>query len=284
MTLTAILSQHPIRLAKLGGNERVAFREAGSAKEVTHVLLHGIGSASGSWVFQLQAAQMRSDVRVLAWDAPGYGQSTPLPSSHPDASEYALRIWDWLDVLGVRDPVTLVGHSLGAIMAARATCLHPTRVRHLALLSPARGYGSANAVERDKKLRDRLTLLKTLGPQGMALTRSAAMLSPRASSGLVDAVRETMASIDPAGYTQASWLLARSDLLADLAAVGCPVTVASGSADFVTPPQACQDVARQVGQDWQDLGPIGHACPLEAPHAVNAVTGLAPQPSKEGAS
>lgn len=283
MTPIAILSQHPIRQAKLDGDRVVAFREAGSAKKVTHVLLHGIGSASGSWMFQLQAAHMRSDVRVLAWDAPGYGQSTPLPCAHPDAGEYAQRLWDWLNALGAHEPVALVGHSLGAIMAARATCMQPKRVRHLALLSPARGYGSANAAERDRKLRDRLTQLKTLGPQGMASTRSVAMLSPGASAGLIDAVRETMAGIDPAGYTQASWLLARSDLLADLEQVDCPVAVASGSADLITPPQACRDVARQVGQDWQDLGPVGHACPLEAPHAVNALTGLAPQPSKEGA-
>lgn len=281
MTPTTILSQHPLRLAELGGGTRVAYREAGTAAAVTHVLLHGIGSASGSWAFQLQAAQANPAVRVLAWDAPGYGDSTPLAPEAPDATDYATRLWAWLDVLNVHTPVTLVGHSLGALMVARAALLHPSRVRQLVLLSPARGYGSAAPAERAQKLGDRLALLTKLGPQGMAQARGAAMLSPTAPPALVDAVRETMARIHVGGYTQAARLLDQGDLLADLRQATCPVRVASGSADTITPPAACEAVARSVGQDRQDLGPVGHACPLEAADAVNALTGLVPSPSAE---
>lgn len=282
MTPATILSQHPIRLAELNTGVRVGYRGAGSAIETTHVLLHGIGSGSGSWAFQLQAAQRRTDLRVLAWDAPGYGQSTRLASEEPDATAYAVRLWAWLDAMGSHAEVSLVGHSLGALMAARAALLRPGRVRQLILLSPARGYGDASPVEREKKLSDRLNLLRNLGPAGMARERAAAMLSPNAPSALVEAVRDTMASIHLDGYTQAARLLDQGRLLEDLARVVCPVTVASGSADTITPPQACQTVANQVRQDRLDLGPVGHACPLEAADAVNALTGLAPQRQTTG--
>ncbi len=281
MTPSDLLLQHPVRLAELGGGTRVAYREAGTATAVTHVLLHGIGSASGSWAFQLQAAQANPAVRVLTWDAPGYGDSTPLAPEAPDATDYATRLWAWLDVLNVHSPVTLVGHSLGALMVARAALLHPSRVQQLVLLSPARGYGNAAPAERAQKLGDRLALLTQLGPQGMAQARGAAMLSPAAPPALVDAVRGTMARIHMGGYTQAARLLDQGDLLADLRQVTCPVRVASGGADTITPPAACEAVARSVGQDRQDLGPVGHACPLEAADAVNALTGLVPSPSAE---
>lgn len=281
MTPSDLLLQQPIRLAELGGGVHVAYREAGAAAVVTHVLLHGIGSASGSWAFQLQAAQGNPAVRVLAWDAPGYGNSTPVSPEAPDANDYAVRLWAWLDALNVRTPVTLVGHSLGALMVARAALLQPARVQRLVLLAPARGYGKAPAAERAEKLSGRLALLSKLGPEGMAQARGAAMLSPAAPAALVDAVRETMARIHVGGYTQAARLLDQGDLMADLQQVGCPVLVASGSADTITPPASCQSVARSVGQDRHDLGPVGHACALEAADAVSALTGLAPSTPAE---
>ena len=254
---------------------RVHYRSAGPSRRVSHVLLHGIGSGSGSWVRQLQAAQGLDDCRVLAWDAPGYESSESVAADWPQASDYADRLWSWLDALEVTQAVTLVGHSLGALMAASAAASQASRVTQLILLAPARGYGAAAEAERTKKLQDRLATLNTLGPAGMAKARSAAMLSPQAAPELVAAVRANMARVLPAGYTQAARLLAHGDLLADLARVTCPVQIASGSADSITPPAACQAVAAQHGVAWQDLGPVGHACMLEAALAVNALLGLA---------
>lgn len=85
------------------------------------VLLHGIGSASGSWLHQLQDASLG---RVLAWDAPGYADSSPLKLAEPAAADYAQVLWAWLDALQINE-VHLVGHSLGCIMAASAARLHP---------------------------------------------------------------------------------------------------------------------------------------------------------------
>lgn len=254
---------------------RVQYRQAGMGASTAQclVLLHGIGSASASWLHQLQAASSQP-VRVLAWDAPGYGQSSPVHAAEPLASDYAERLWAWLDALGIQQPVTLVGHSLGAIMATAATRMAPHRVARLVLLAPARGYGNASTEERDKKRADRLHNLTTLGPAGMAQKRGAAMLSPNAAPGQIAFIQSVMAQINPAGYTQATHLLAQADLLADLAHCTCPVAVASGLADSITPPDACQSVATAAGVPWQDLGAVGHACPLEAAAAVNTLLGL----------
>lgn len=255
----------------------VAWRCAGDGARVSHVLLHGIGSSSGNWVRQLQAATHTPGVRVLAWEAPGYGNSTPLSADTPSADDYAERLWGWLDALDVLHPVTLVGHSLGALMAGAATRQQPERVARLVLLSPARGYGAASAPERDEKLRARLDNLQRLGPAGLAAARAAAMLSPGADADQVDFVREGMAQIIPAGYTQAARMLSGGDLCAELKTVRCPVEVASGSLDTITTPAACQAVADAAGVPWQDVGAVGHACPLQAHAAVNRLLGLATQ-------
>jgi pimeloyl-ACP methyl ester carboxylesterase len=279
------------------GSGRIGFRRAGPGKshartagQTPLVLLHGIGSGSGSWVRQLEAF---GDTReVLAWDAPGYGASTPVPAQRPQAQDYGARVWAWLDALGVGEPVTLVGHSLGAIMATSAAGLQPARVMRLVLLSPAGGYGLAAPEVREAKLRDRLHNLETLGPAGMAAKRGAAMLSAQTaqaaqadiSSGgapaspasgqgraLLAYVQATMAQVIPAGYTQATHLLADADLAGLLSAVKAPLVMASGAADTITPPAGCEALARGAHAPYVSLGPVGHVCALEGPDAVNAL-------------
>ena len=232
------------------------------------VLLHGIGSASASWLRQLQVLQ--AQFTVLAWNAPGYTGSSRLPDESPTADDYAARVWAWLDALQV-ERITLVGHSLGALMAAAATRAEPQRVERLFLLSPASGYGLAEAEVRASKLRDRLHALDTLGPQGIADKRGAAMLSPQADAEQVAFIKEVMAQIDPLGYAQAARMLSNGRLLEDLAHITCPIRVASGNLDAITTPAACRLVADAARTPLIDLGPVGHACSLEAGDQVNAL-------------
>ena len=263
----------PLRVATSAGE--VDYRQAGAAAAVTHVLLHGIGSGSASWLNQLEAAEKNQSVRLLAWEAPGYGGSEPVEPDRPDAGDYARRLWAWLDAMKAGQAVTLVGHSLGALMAARAAIQRPEQVARLVLLSPAQGYARANPANRQKKLDERLNTLQSLGLPGMAKSRGAAMLSPQAEPALVQYVQTVMAQLHPAGYTQAIHLLVGGDLLTDIAQVRCPVEVASGTADTITPPEGCQRVAAAANVPWIDLGDAGHACALDAPDKVSALMGLA---------
>ena len=268
---------------------RVQYRRAGLAKHVTHVLLHGIGSGSGSWVAQLEAARRSHDLCVLAWDAPGYGESVSLDKQSPLAHDYAARMWAWLDALqkngtNVSRSFVLAGHSLGALIAARAAAMRANAVSRLVLLSPAQGYGNALPEEREEKLHSRLNNLKALGPEGMAAKRSHAMLSPNASKVQLDWVREIMSQIHPHGYAQAAYMLSQGTLLRDLEGVRCPVVVASGEADGITPPAACALVAEAAGVERVSLGSVGHACPLEAAERVNTLMGLVNAELKEGST
>ena len=296
------LQSFPLREFTLSTG-RVAWREAGrrvgSVRPITHVLLHGIGSNSANWLAQLEAASSNPNVYVVACDAPGYGRSDALPMPNPTAADYAERLLAWLDVLAAQDddahglcrdntrpstifPITLVGHSLGCLMAASAARQMPERIKQLILLSPAQGYARARASERDKKLQDRLDGLARLGPVGLAQSRGAAMLSPSAGADQVAFVQAAMAQINRAGYAQAARMLAGGDLLSDLSqfcsgavASAHLVSVASGSADTITPPAGCQQVAAHINAPYTSLGAVGHACAVEAPDQVTRLIGLA---------
>ena len=290
MTLDQQLAAFPLLHIKTPSG-RIAYRRAGSSLVTsastntstntstqavsTLVLLHGIGSSSSSWLYQLQAPAAQRI--VLAWNAPGYTGSDPLPQDAPTAAGYAQRMWVWLDALGI-ERITLAGHSLGGLIAGAAARAAPRRVERLILLAPAGGYGTAPATVREARLRERLDNLAALGPQGMAEQRGAAMLSPQAAKDQIAFVKQTMAQVDPAGYTQAARMLAQGDLATDLAHVTCPITVASGSADGVTPPEACRRIATAARTTLIDLGPVGHICALEAASAVNQLLAAGDHP------
>lgn len=242
-----------------------SFREAGSGAPL--VLLHGIGSGSGSWSNQLGALP----ARVVAWDAPGYGDSPALADDAPDAGAYAASLGELLESLRIQ-LCTLVGQSLGAIVATRFAADHPEHVNRLVLLAPARGHGGLPEAERRQKLEDRIGAMNRLGPLEHARQRAANQLGPHASASAHALVRETMERLRPAGYAQAARLLAQSDIAADAARCRVKVIVASGSEDRIVPEAAARAVAALFpAATYRSLGPVGHASYADDPGAVNAL-------------
>lgn len=270
-TLEARLARFPARQIELAKQRVLSYREADGAAAndaLPLVLLHGIGSGAASWVQQLEA--LGANRRVLAWDAPGYGMSTPVAPESPVASDYASVLTEWLDALHIERCV-LVGHSLGAIIAGAFAAVHPQRVSGLLLLSPAGGYGAACAEVRETKRDQRLAMLNELGPQGLADKRSANMLSSHASDEARTWVRWNMSRVIARGYAQATHLLANADLAADLARFKGRVDVAVGADDTITTPAACERLALVAGTQLQVVPRAGHAGYIEASAAYTAI-------------
>jgi pimeloyl-ACP methyl ester carboxylesterase len=270
--------------------------EHNGALTETVVLLHGIGSGASSWTKQLQAMSRQqneqqknsqiTDQRVLAWNAPGYGASSSIGFSWPLASDYASILWTWLDTLKVSNShspgrLHLVGHSLGALIAASATLMRPSQVSRLTLLAPAQGYLQETEEVRDRVLNQRLATLDQLGPQGLAAARAPSMLSADAASSDIAFVQNVMSGLNPDGYRSAAQMLALGDLLADLRFIkelvpDLNIQVASGLQDVITPPAKCIKVAAVLSKKLIDLGGVGHLCAFEASDAVNQLIGLEP--------
>ena len=247
------------------GHGELAWREAGQGTAL--VLLHGIGAGSGSWVGQLEG--LASSFRVIAWDAPGYGASAPLPQAQPLAGDYARVLAEFLQALKI-DALALVGHSLGTIMAAAWAARPTAKLRRLVLASPARGYAQATPEARAAKYRERIELVERLGIEGMAAQRAARLCAPGAAADAIEIVRRNMARCTPGGYAQAAHMLANDDLALHLGKVGVPTAVLCGELDSVTPPAACKQVADDAGAPFTLLPGAGHACYVEDARRFNA--------------
>jgi pimeloyl-ACP methyl ester carboxylesterase len=263
----AVATLPPQKKLRTKEGRTICYREAGSGTPL--VLVHGIGSRAFSWEAQLASAALR--YRVIAWDAPGYGESDPFPDEKPKAEDYAHALAALLDGLGIKQ-AHVVGHSLGAIMAGSFARLYPDRVLSLVLASPARGYGNATAEMREQKLRERLDVLDSVGPQGMAEKRSHVLVAPNARPEALAKVKAAQASINPHGYRQAVYMLNGADLREDGPKIKARTLVMCGSADVVTPEKGCQMIADSVpGARYASLPGLGHCFNIEDPAAFDAV-------------
>ncbi|MGC4029295.1 MAG: alpha/beta hydrolase [Steroidobacteraceae bacterium] len=254
----------PLRHATVEGGV-ISWREAGQGEPL--VLLHGISSGSASWLQQLE--HLSQSFRVMAWDAPGYGESAPLPVADPRAEDYALVLHRMLS--SQCGPMHLVGHSLGALVAAAYARAYPERLLSLSLLNPAVGYGSQAPEVREAKLNGRLEQVRRLGPEGLAEERAPALVSARASPAALEILRWNARRLTVGGYEQAARMLASGDLLRDLADIALPVMVLTGTADDITPPGSADEAAR-AGRAVSriSLDGVGHASYVEDPQGVDA--------------
>src|SRR5436190_2165566 len=109
--------------------------EAGTGPPV--LCLHGIGASSVA--FTPQFDELAADLRLIAWDAPGYANSAD-PDGAPGLDGYADAA---AQVAKERadGPVHVLGVSWGGVIAVRLANRHPALVRSLILADSTRGSG-----------------------------------------------------------------------------------------------------------------------------------------------
>ena len=246
-------------------NVTISYREAGQGIPV--VLLHGIGSGSGSWLFQLEALQ--KNYHLIAWDAPGYGQSSPLTREIPEASDYADVLKRLVDALALKT-FYLIGHSFGSLIAAAYCHQFAASVSSLVLVNPAMGYGKNRPEERDRKNQVRIELMHSLGPAGLAQERGRKLVSSTASKTAVRLVQWNMSRLHKQGYIQAVNMLANSDLCEFCQGIDKSVLVLCGSEDQITPETMAIKIAWCYEKShYISLEGMGHASYIEGAAKFN---------------
>lgn len=233
MTLIEQLEQFELKVISFDGIQQ-SYREAGQGKNL--VLLHGISSGSGSWVKQLQ--QLSRHFHVIAWDAPGYGQSDQLATDQPSAADFAVRLKGMLDTLGLTK-IILVGHSLGALQAAAFQALYPEHVEALVIANVAQGYKGFDVQKQQEVYAKRPKMLQELGALGMAQSRGPHLVA-HATDDVLALIAQVMQNISLGGFRQASYLLAYDAIQSYLNLKQQHIHVIKGMADGITPPQGIQ--------------------------------------------
>ncbi|WP_244640652.1 alpha/beta fold hydrolase [Pelagibacterium lentulum] len=240
------------------------------------ICLHGIGSLATT--FAPLAERLGPDLRVIAWNAPGYGRSRPLASDWPLAADYADALLRFCDGLKL-DRVHVLGHSLGTLIGASFAAAYPNRVSSLTLASCAHGRGTPRGHKLSEIDAKRLEDLDRLGVNEFARIRSPRLVfEPGVNHDLVEAVRADMTTITMPGYGQAVRMLASGDLSADCTKVQVPTSVIVGLHDQVTPPEqsraAYQALVPKARSKFVSVPNCGHALHRQAPDALAATIAL----------
>lgn len=99
----------------------------------TVVLLHGIAASRLSW--QNLIPEISGTYRIVNIDLLGFGDSPKPQRADYTPDEHIRSLHYTLNRLGIRGPIILVGHSMGALIAVHYAARHRRRVQRLVLCS-----------------------------------------------------------------------------------------------------------------------------------------------------
>lgn len=97
------------------------------------VFLHGIGASYRMWDEILKLLPLR--FQFITLDLLGFGRS-PKPDIHYAVEQHLVAIEKTLREQNIKHPVTIIGHSLGSLLAIEYANKNSKRVEKLILLSP----------------------------------------------------------------------------------------------------------------------------------------------------
>jgi pimeloyl-ACP methyl ester carboxylesterase len=138
-----------------------AFGSRGAGEPI--VLVHGAFASSHLW--QDVLPRLPKGHRVLVLDLLGHGRSDPSGREAMTVNAHASRLVQLLDVMGVTT-ASLVGHDMGAVIAACVAQRRPERVARLALINPTLLASSA----RDAVVTTRIARVAAFAPLWLKLS------------------------------------------------------------------------------------------------------------------
>ena len=186
------------------GDARLRYREAGRGAAV--VLLHGYTQRIE--LMEDLADSLSGSFRVIVFDERGFGES----SKFSDPARYGQAMVE--DVIGLLDHLKLrrahvVGHSMGALVAAQAALRHPDRIASASLIAGPFWSDSANfsqgtapfvqALERGEGLTGFIKWIFPGIPDSMAVAFNAQAMPTLDLGSLIASLKAMSALVLPAG-------------------------------------------------------------------------------------
>jgi pimeloyl-ACP methyl ester carboxylesterase len=249
----------------LVGGLRIGFRRAGAGPPL--VLLHGGLGDSRAWRDQLE--DLTDEFTVVAWDAPGCGESSDPPDDFR-LGDYADSLAGLINALGLQRPHVL-GHSFGAGLALELYRRHPEVPRSLVLAGAYAGWaGSLSGEEVEKRLRLALEVAELLPdrfvPQSIPGLFSD-LIPPERSQELAAIMSEAR----PVGTRVMAHAFAEADLRDVLPQIQVPTLLLCGEADERSPLPVAHELHAAIPTSRMVVLPgLGHETYVEAPERFNA--------------
>jgi flavin reductase (DIM6/NTAB) family NADH-FMN oxidoreductase RutF len=225
------------------------------------VFIHGVGLNADAWYPQIEA--FADTHRVIAIDMLGHGGSAP-PREDATLDSYVEQLRQLLDDLGIA-AATVVGHSMGGLVALGLALRHPGRILRVAVLNSVYDRDSASRIAVEARARE-IAARGSAGNVDEPLRRWFGQEAANSPNRIFAQVKQWLTSVDPRSYAIAYRIFATSDdafigRLSDLAA---PALFATGSLDPNSTPAMALAMARAT--------PRGQALVLDGQrHMMNLV-------------
>lgn len=225
---------------------------------MTTILLHGIGGPS--WGDLVPDA--------LDWPFPGFCGTAPLPAMTFPALTQALLAT--MDAKGIAK-ATLVGHSMGGMVAQDFCATHPDRVAKLVLYGTTPAFGGRDPSFADAFLRARLGPLEGRSMEDAAPAMLEGMFGEDADPAAMPQALAAMRAVPADVYRDTLRCLTTFDRRADMARIAAPTVLIAGERDQAAPLKTMQRMAEAIpGARIIVIPGAGHLIHLEKPAAFAA--------------
>ncbi|MEP6792036.1 MAG: alpha/beta fold hydrolase [Ramlibacter sp.] len=229
----------------------------------TVLMLHGIGGGHLAFAPQVETLAS-SGYRAVAWDMPGYGHSPPVePYNFKGLAQRCIALIEALKC----GTVTLVGHSMGGMVAQEVVARRPGLVGKLVLCGTSPSFGKPDGDWQREFVAQRTAPLdagKTMGE--LAETLIPQMVGPGSLPEGVKLATHCMSLVNPATYRRALEALVTFDRRANLPNIHVPTLLVAGEHDKNAPPAVMKKMAASIpGSTYIEMHGIGHLQNLEAP-------------------
>lgn len=235
----------------------------------TVLMLHGIGGGHLAFAPQVETLAS-SGYRAVAWDMPGYGHSAPIePYNFKGLAESCIAL---IESLRCGD-VTLLGHSMGGMIAQEVVARRPELVGKLVLCGTSPSFGKPDGDWQRNFIAERTAPLDA----GQTMAQLAGMLVPEMAgpAALPEGLQlatHCMGLVNPSTYRRALEALVCFDRRANLPNIAVPTLVIAGEHDRNAPPAVMKKMAASIPRStFIEMEGVGHLQNLEAPDEFDAL-------------
>jgi pimeloyl-ACP methyl ester carboxylesterase len=248
----------------------IEYRAAGDRGKPVVLMLHGLGSSSAG--YRAQFAGLSRDFHVIAWNAPGFGDSSQIGRDDASIHDYADALEAFLRALGLKRLPVLVGSSWGSVIALAFARRYPQLVGSLVLSAPNVAKGHLIGESRDAELDAWLRTANIDLPVSRAAIADR-LLAPDTSPLIRRHAERLRDAMTTEGWRQAIWSLFTIHTPDIISEIRCPITLFSGTLDQVAPHRdhAERLVAAAPWAKSISFADCGHMLKLEAPSRFNAI-------------
>jgi pimeloyl-ACP methyl ester carboxylesterase len=242
----------------------IAYRSAGQGSPL--VLLHGFLCDSRCWRTQLEG--LSDHLRVVAWDAPGAGESSDPPDRFT-ITDWAQCLAAFLDSIGI-GRAYILGLSWGGLLAQELYRLYPARVAGLILCDTYAGWMGSLPSEAGKRL-ERCVHDSSLSGEELAGRWAPEMFGENASHQLLDELSAVFRDFHAHGFRLMAASLAESDTAALLTKIEVPTLLMWGEQDRRSPLSVAEQFRNAIPKaELAVIRDAGHVSNMEQPEAFNA--------------